>query len=151
MPRFTLLLALVVSLSSCKAFRTGTVEGKLEATGGETWTLTKGECYSGQRENYFGVIGFGAKESGIAVKIAKDPIKGWAAIVNIPETCASQVESGGCKARVLTADGCDVLQAAVSRTNTTVNDIRVLEGSLQLDCKVDDVHLKGKLTFDNCH
>lgn len=147
-----MVLVLLLPLANCKACKTGTVSGTLAATGeAETWTLESGTCYSGQRENYFGVIGYGPEGSGLAVKLVKDQLKGWAAVINVPKTCATVAESGGCKARVLTAADCDVFEASVERTNTTVNDVRLLDGRLRLDCKGDDVHIKGALVFDGCH
>lgn len=147
-----MVLAVLIPLGGCKACDDGTVTGTLSATGdSETWTFTKGKCYSGQRENYFGVIGFGPEGSGVAVKLVKDQLEGWAAVVNIPSTCATQAESGGCKAHVLKAAGCDVFEVSVERTNTTVNDIRLLDGRVRLDCAVEGVRIKGGLVFDGCH
>ena len=146
---FGLVVAVMIGGTACKA---GKATGHLEAKGTlGAWTLDSGTCYSGQREQYFGAIAYGPDKSGIGVKVAKDPVKGWTAIVNIAATCANEAEKGGCRALILTADVCKTFDIEIANTNTTVNDIVEVEGHVNLDCKTDDYELHGQLALDSCH
>jgi hypothetical protein len=139
-------------LASCSAFRDGEATGHIESTGETgTWVLDKGLCRSGEREHYSGAIAVGPEGSGIAVKLVKDPIKGWNAVINIADSCKAKAEKGGCQAVVLTSSDCKTLDVELGPTNTTVNDVRVVEGKLTIDCKSGTSTIKGQLTFDYCH
>ena len=35
--------------------------------------------------------------------------------------------------------------------NSTVNDVKNVAGSAELDCKADGHSVKGKVSFENCH
>ena len=60
--------------------------------------------------------------------------------------------ASSCRAVPINESDCDVFKASVTRTNTTVNDIRKLDGSVTLDCTFKDGGtLKGKMSFDGCH
>ncbi len=150
-PGMVLGLALIASVG-CNPFRSGSVKGHVEAKGElGNWVLEKGNCYSGQREQYFGVIGFGPDGSGIAIKLVKDGVRGWTAIVNQASSCRNEAEKGGCKAVVFAPNDCTTFDVDVTRTNTTVNDIRALDGTLHIECSNDTSSVKGNLTFDHCH
>jgi hypothetical protein len=144
-------LALVmVMLAACNPFKEGSISGKVESKGllGD-WVLDSGKCHSGQRENYFGAIAWGPEGSGIAIKLVKDPTKGWIAMVNDAKTC----KTGGsdCKALHFTAESCAKLKVAIEPTNTTINDIKVVEGFVELDCVEGANSLKGRLDLTYCH
>jgi hypothetical protein len=153
------MLACLVAMAGCSGmFRDGSATGHVESKG-ETgaWTLDTGKCYSGQREQYFGAIAYGPENSGIAIKLVKDSIKGWTAIVNMSDTCKATAEKTdkGCRAIILGSDNCKTLDIDIRTTNTTVNDIKVVEGTATLDCAkdADDEHyaVKSKITLDYCH
>ena len=40
---------------------------------------------------------------------------------------------------------------SVSDQNSTINDVKNVEGKAQLDCASDGFTIKGSLTFENCH
>lgn len=144
------LVALV--LAACNPFKEGSVAGRIESKGTAmgSWVLDKGSCFSGQREQYFGAIAHGPEGSGVAIKLVKDSIKGWSAVVNVPDTCKQA--AADCKAIVLTAADCTKLDVEISPTNTTVNDIKVVEGRLVADCAdTNGNSLKGELTLSYCH
>jgi len=158
MLRATCLAITIAALASCTreantAFAKGEVAGNLTSEGGKLgdWVFNTGTCYSGQREQYFGVIGYGPEKDGTAVKLIKDPVGGWTAVVNIASTCATQPERSNCRGLPLKQDDCDLFEANVQRTNTTVNDIVKLNGTLHIDCKIGDGTLKGKISFSGCH
>lgn len=141
------LVLLVLVMTACNVFRDGTVAGRLESKGeAGTWVLATGKCSSGEREHYFGAIAYGPEGSGVAVKLVKDAVRGWNAIVNIADSCKG-AEAGGCRAVVLAEDSCKKLEVDLHTTNTTVNEVRVVEGKASIDCN----GLQGELTFDYCH
>jgi hypothetical protein len=143
---------MLLLLVACNPFREGTVTGKIEATGEVgTWTLTQGACFSGQREQYHGMIAYGPDGSGISIKLAKDPVRDWSAIVNQADTCKSEVEKGGCRAIVLQSNHCTTLDVDHKTTSTTINDVRVIDGKLRIDCSNGTSSIKGELVFDRCH
>jgi hypothetical protein len=39
----------------------------------------------------------------------------------------------------------------ISDQNSEINDVKNVEGSATLDCKLGDVTIKGTVTFGNCH
>jgi len=142
----------VAALAACNPFRDGTVTGRVEGKGAiGSWVLDKGTCYSGQREQYFGAIGYGPDGSGIAIKLVKDGVRGWTAVVNQADTCKNEAEKGGCRAMVFAPGDCATLDIDVNNTNTTINDIRAVDGTLRIDCSNDTSSVKGQLTFDRCH
>jgi hypothetical protein len=114
-----------------------------------TWTLDGGTCFSGQREQYFGAVAHGPDKSGIAVKVVKDPLKGWRAMVNEAPTCAD--DKPDCKAMIMTAAECTTFDIDIENTHTTINNIIEVDGHANLDCKTTDYELHGKLVFDGCH
>jgi hypothetical protein len=150
--KHVLAIAILAALATLTACKDGQATGHLEAKGvlGD-WTLESGKCYSGQRQQYYGAIAYGADDTGIAVKLVKDPIEGWTVVVNQAPTCAKQAEAGGCKAKVVARNDCKTFDVAVSNTNTTINNIKEVEGHANLDCTTADYELHGKLAFDSCH
>lgn len=103
------------------------------------WSFVPNTCNSGQRQGFFGVWLFreGDKKNGVRVAYgaAGEPVVS----IKIP----------GSDNKAMVLRSCKVLQVSVLRTNTTVNNIRLLKGSVEIDCPEADV--KGKATFDNCH
>jgi hypothetical protein len=142
----------LLALAACNVFKDGTVSGRVESKGDAgTWVLEKGACYSGQRESYFGAIAHGPEGSGVAIKFVKDSLKGWTAVINKADTCKAGVEKSECKAIVLSANECKTLDVDLATTNTTVNDVRVVEGKATIDCASDTGSIKGELIFTHCH
>ena len=148
-----LALGCVLLLAACNPFKSGEVNGRIEASGSETgnWVLEKGACASGQREGYHGVIGYGPDGSGVAIKLVKDAVRGWTAVVNKADSCKTQVEKSACKAIILAPSDCTTLEVEVGPTNTTINDVKVVEGTLKIDCTIATSTIKGQLTFSYCH
>jgi hypothetical protein len=142
----------VVMLVACNPFKEGTATGTVESKGAMgTWTFASGACQSGERESYYGAIAFGPEGSGIAIKLVKDGVSGWTAVVNRADTCKAGVEKSDCKAIKLSDKDCTKLAVDIRTTNTTINDIKVVEGTLELDCASGTDSIKGRLVFDYCH
>ncbi len=147
--KFSLLI--VMALAACNPFKDGQATGRLESTGlTGTWVLEKAACFSGERERYFGVVA--TAPGGIGIKLVKDSIKGWTAVINKADECKdAPAESGSCHAIVLRPEDCNTLAISIENTHTTINSIKVVEGSMTIDCKSGDSSLKGQLTFEGCH
>jgi hypothetical protein len=96
------------------------------------FTMKPTACKSGQRSGFHGVVIISEKQDE-GIKIVEDPIKGTIIQVQIPGSCTGST----CKAVSFEREDCAVYDVVISPTNTTVNDIRVLEGHLKLDCKFD--------------
>ena len=144
--------SIVLLLVACNPFREGTMNGKVEAKGDiGNWVVEQGTCYSGQREQYFGVIGYGADGTGIAIKLVKDSVRGWTAVINQADTCKTEAEKGGCRATIFAPTDCTTLDVDLVNSNTTINDVRAVDGKLRIDCSNDKSSLKGQLIFDRCH
>jgi len=117
------------------------VEGTFSADGGTlgTWTFQPDLCVSGERQGYFGVLLTKKGDSTHFVKVAQDPTTGKAVLtVRIPGTDKTQI-----------LRSCKLLTSSVTRTNTRVNRIWSVQGTVQVDCPT--AHFKGKATFANCH
>lgn len=111
------------------------VTGSLELEGQRPLAFVPSDCRSGQAYGFFGVDV--VDESGQAVRVISDPVHGPIVMV--------QRQAGQSERLALT--GCRTLDVKIQRTNTTVNDIRVLDGSAHLDCP----NVKANLTFTGCH
>ncbi len=119
-----------------------TMSGSVQAAGPEigNWTLTPDICQSGDRRRYFGVQMFSSKDKPLAFVYAEDPINGGRISVNIP---------GAHSSYRLDARDCPVLNASLQR-GPMINRVQAIDGSIDVDCRVDDNTLKGHLSFGNC-
>jgi hypothetical protein len=132
-----LMVMLVVKLTNNK------VSGTISSTGGElgTWTMHPDRCQSGARNQFRGVQLFEDGDLHGTAYLA--PVGGEPAItVNIG--------TGG-SARRFGASECRVLDGSVEPQNSTVNDVRSVEGHVRFDCTWHDEHVTGDVTFGNCH
>ena len=134
------LFALAAACAGCSSKVTGSVT----STGGPlgTFQFTPARCESGQRWQFFGVAFFSDGDKGSRVEVVQDPLRGWFVKVAKPGTD---------KMTVFGEADCKVLDAQVNRTHTTVNGIRVVEGSLKFECdQSKDGVVKGELQFSGC-
>lgn len=113
------------------------VSGRLQAKGAlGSWAFTPDDCSSGQREGFGGVV-LSSKHDSRQVRVVRDPVRGNLVVVATP----------GQPNQVLAGEGCSRFQATANRTNTSINDIWVVEGSLSIDC----AELSGSVKYDGCH
>ncbi len=128
----------------------GEFNGELKATGDSfgNWTLKNGNCYSGNREEFFGLTAHGPEGSRTGLTLVKDQLRGWTAVIQNPSSCT---DSGACTSLALSKNNCKIFNADVEYTGTTYNDVREVEGSLQLKCRLADSTLVGHLRFVDCH
>jgi hypothetical protein len=107
-----------------------------------SWKARFTTCRSGEHIGFFGVDIAGEHDR-IALRVARDPVKGLNVLVR---------SATSDKAIALTNDNCKGLVANVRRTNTTVNDIRLLDGDVSLDCDLPSGgHARLKTTFEGCN
>jgi hypothetical protein len=134
-------VTLAVALAACSSKVTGSVS----STGGSlgTFSKTPTSCESGQRWSFFGAVFFVDGDSQSVLDLVKDPVSGWFVKVGYP---------GVDKMAVFGAHDCSVLDVDVHKTNTTINDVRAVEGSAKFDCTSgSDGRVTGQLEFEKCH
>jgi hypothetical protein len=112
------------------------VSGQLAATGKQgAFTFTPTDCRSGQRFGFFGVDLVNEEEQ--TVRVLQDPVQGPQLLLQV----------GNNPAQLAKLTGCATVNIQVRHTNTTINDVRVVAGSVNVDCP----ELKSQMTFDGCH
>ena len=121
-------------------------EGSLTAKGpplGDV-TFTPVKCRSGQRESFRGVILIDDADR-VLIRVVEDPVQGALVNVRKPDSC----RGSRCEFVRFDRQGCAVFDFYLENTNTTVNDIRVVEGHLKLDCVFKDTGgtVKADLKF----
>jgi hypothetical protein len=94
------------------------------------------ECSSGQPFGFLGVD-LRSATAGQGLRIVSDPIQGPVLILQRSPGDARQVPLGQCK----------TAQVEAHPTNTTINEVRVVEGHATLDCE----HVQADLKFSGCH
>jgi hypothetical protein len=128
------------------------VEGRFVAQGAPlgTFTFVPAQCKSGQRMQIHGavLVGKGPTEGGVMV--FEDPTKGKLVKVELPGSCKPP-DYEICTEVILDPKACSTYKVQIVRTNTTVNDIRLMDGKLALDCKFPEGGTAtANLTFSSC-
>lgn len=130
----------------------GSAEGRVQVTGsphGE-WTFVPTGCASMQP---FGRMGAnlhadGHNDGGVYVTL--DPVRGHAVEIEVPGSCRN-ADGTDCTVFSVPRDACETFDVHVAPTNTTVNDIRLVEGHVHLDCTLSDgARIVGRIDFDGC-
>jgi hypothetical protein len=125
----------------------GSISGRLESTGTTgKWVLDHGVCFSGERDGYFGARVDAREDNGVVVKFVKDPIKGWAVIANMADTCKS--DGGHCLAKIFTKADCSTYQIDLKLDPTRKSQF--FDGNVAIDCSVEGAHVFGKLALSAC-
>ena len=128
------------------------VEGQFVAAGEPLgdFTFVPDSCRSGQRMNFFGVVILGKGPNDGAVVPIQDVAQGKMVKVEVPGSCQPP-DLEVCKEIDIKPEHCSVFELSVKRTNTTVNDIRLLDGHLKLDCKFPEGGTaKADMKFTSC-
>jgi hypothetical protein len=140
----TISLTLVASLFVLVAVGcSNKISGSIDVTTKEhgDYSITPGQCISGEREDFFGVDLREDKGDKI-IRVIKDPNDGYSVRINIPGTK---------KAVVVNDDVCSTFKVRVKKQNSTINDIKNIKGRIKLDCKVGGSTVKANVKFENCH
>ena len=126
----------------------GNLVSKGEPVG--TFTFEPDVCRSGQRMQFYGAVILGKDKHAGAVVVMEDPIKGKIVKIEVPGSCQPP-DYEKCKEVIVDPASCDVYDMAVQRTMTTVNDIRLIDGYLRLNCGFKEGgSLQANLKFENC-
>ena len=127
-------------------------EGTLVASGAPLgdFTFKAARCGSGQRMGFFGVIVVGEGPNDGGILVIEDPIKGKLVKVEVPGSCKPP-DLEECTEIMIPRDQCSVFKTSVRNTNTTVNDVRLREGYLELDCSFQDGGTaSADIKFEGC-
>jgi hypothetical protein len=132
------------------------VKGEIRSQGQPfgSYVLVPKECHSGEHESFFGVwvtppmVKSGGREGFKGgLKLVKTHLGTWTVYVESPLECKGLE----CAIRELDRAHCQRFDVNVRNTNTVVNDIRVREGHVRLDCKLPEGGtLKANVEFDGC-
>ncbi len=116
------------------------VSGQFESTNPELgeWTFAPNACRSGEPMGFHGVLLGAVDDDQHFVRVARDPATG--------KTVVSAAKPGTDKVAVF--DGCEV-DSQMHRTNTSVNEVWGMQGSVTIECKDDG--FTGTATFANCY
>lgn len=128
------------------------VEGQFVSTGEPvgTFTFMPKKCRSGERMDMHGAILVGEGPTDGGIMVIQDPVKGPIVKVELPGSCQPP-DYEVCTEVTIDKAECSVFKVKIKRTNTTVNDIRLMDGSLELDCRFKEGgSVKAKLDFENC-
>ncbi|HEY2040655.1 MAG TPA: hypothetical protein VGG95_13370 [Edaphobacter sp.] len=118
------------------------VSGSVSATGPAVgnWELTPDVCRSGDRRNFFGIQMFSKQNKELSFLYVEEPARGNMISVNVPGTDHGY--------RFFQED-CAVLNGSLHR-GPTINQVRSISGTVDVDCHTDDASVKAHLTFKNC-
>ncbi len=140
------LLGPLLGVWVCVATGSKRPEGTIESTGGELgkWIMHPDRCQSGEHQGFFGVDLISRAEPRLGVRVIVDAAKGKLVNVNIP--------GGDNQAVQFSRERCTTLNVDVRKTDTQVNEIWLVEGSLELDCTVAEgkERVFGSVRFENC-
>jgi hypothetical protein len=129
----------------------GETEGNMRVNGARgNFTFTPTGCASMQPYGRFGANLHGEGNNDGAVYVTQDPTRGSAVEIEIPGSCRN-ADGSDCNVFPVPRDQCSVFQVQVDHTGTTVNDVRLVEGSVRLNCQLTDgTTVNGSITFGSC-
>jgi hypothetical protein len=136
-------------IRSCGApggvFRGPAISGQLTATGPTLhgdWVLDPGTCASGQHMQFYGVDIVDKTDPIKILRLVEDPVQGRIVKMNIPGTD---------QALFIDRASCKVWDWTLEPTNSTYNDIRLLDGHIALDCTfATGGTFTGRIDFKGC-
>lgn len=106
------------------------------------WTMAPNDCYSGERQLFFGADLLEDGDDADLVRIVLDPLEGYSLALNVP---------GEDLAFVLREDdGCERFDLRVERGNTRVNNIWEVQGHVRVTCRFPDLELVADVEFSGC-
>jgi hypothetical protein len=127
-------------------------EGSFHATGAPLgdYVFTPAQCRSGEHESFFGVFLLGESESAGGLKIIVEPTGEKMVQAEVPGSCKG-ANNDDCRVVNIERDSCETFDIGLQRTDTYVNEIRLLDGHLRLDCRFEDGgSAKADVKFESC-
>jgi hypothetical protein len=129
----------------------GSTEGSVRVSGARgNFTFTPTGCASMQPYGRFGANLHGDGNNDGAVYITVDPTRGSLVEIEVPGSCRNS-DGTDCTVFPVPRDRCSVYEAHVENTGTVVNDVRLVEGNVRLQCELEDgTTVQGRVVFDGC-
>lgn len=128
------------------------VEGRVAVSGGPhgDFTFAPTGCASMQPFGRFGANLHGDGPNDGAVYITIDPLQGKSVDVEVPGSCRN-ADGTDCTVFRVPRDRCTTFEANVEHSGVTVNDVRLVEGRVSLDCALEDgTSVRGTVDFGGC-
>ncbi len=115
-----------------------------------SFELAATQCKSADRVNSFGFFVLPETWNQGAIKAIQDQAHStWIVQVELPGTCPS--EDADCEMVTLDKARCPTFEVSAHYNSTTVNDVRLMDARLKLDCKLEDGGtVVADLTLENC-
>ncbi|MCB9592156.1 MAG: hypothetical protein H6719_05435 [Sandaracinaceae bacterium] len=137
----------IMSLKDC-----GSAEGQMVVSGsphGE-WTFVPTGCASMQPYGFVGanLHADGHNDGGVYVTL--DHVHGHKVELEVPGSCRN-ADGTDCTVFEVPRDACQVFDVAVENSGTVVNDVRLVDGHVHLQCELPDgTTVSGTITFEGC-
>jgi hypothetical protein len=85
-----------------------------------------------------------------AVYVSGDPVAGAAVDIEVPGSCRN-ADGTDCTVFPVPRESCEIWEARVVPTGVLVNEVRLVEGHVRLQCTLEDgTSISGAITFDGC-
>jgi hypothetical protein len=129
----------------------GSVEGSMQVSGARgDFTFVPTGCDSMQPYGRFGANLHGDGPNDGAVYVTVDHVSGTLVEIEVPGSCRN-ADGTDCTVFPVPRDRCRVYTPSVDYSGTVVNDVRLVEGSVRLECELEDgTVIQGNLTFSGC-
>ncbi len=127
-------------------------EGEFVAKGAPLgdFTFKPKQCRSGQRMNFFGVVLLGDGPTDGGILVIEDAVRGKMLKVEVPGSCKPP-DHEVCTEILVEPKHCKVYESSIERTHTEVNDVRLLDGHLRIDCTFPEGGTaKADIRFTGC-
>lgn len=140
-------LALMFGLSDC-----GSSEGRMVVSGGPhgEWTFVTTGCASMQPYGRMGANLHAEGHNDGAVYVSLDHVEGHRVELEVPGSCQN-ADGTECTVFRVPREQCSTFDVSLDYNGVTVNDVRLVEGHVQLSCALEDgTHIEGRIDFDGC-
>lgn len=111
--------------------------------GTEPVTWTPAFCQTGEIEQFFGFV-LGASDSPVVLRAVLDPLDG-------PGLRITGLEGAPPYGFVVRPADCRVLDLRLQPTRWRVNEMRDVNGSLDVSCNLGNLSLEGSVEVSHCH
>lgn len=130
----------------------GSAEGQLTVTGGEhgDFTFVTTGCASMQPYGRMGANLHGDGPNDGAVYVSLDPVEGHHVQLEVPGSCQN-ADGTECTVFDVPRAQCETFDVSIDYSGVTVNDVRLTEGHVRLNCTLaDGADVVGSFEFDGC-
>jgi len=147
LPIWAVIIWAVFNFNGCSSTE-GSVSAQGEPLG--AMNFVPQQCRSGEHESFYGVFLLGEDETSGAIKAVVDARDGDFLDVELPGSCKGP-DNDDCTTVRVGPSQCTTFDLQVTKTDTWVNEIRLLDGSLKLDCTFEQGGtLVADVRFESC-